>query len=75
MRAAEAKQGTDGGVILELKDVSYRNVVRGISLKLKRGEIDGRRMLAILGLAGASNAVVAPLAPELVRAPPAGSSV
>jgi rhamnose transport system ATP-binding protein len=38
------KQGQDGDVILELQDVSYRNVVRNISLKLKRGEI--------LGLAG-----------------------
>jgi ABC-type sugar transport system ATPase subunit len=38
------KQGASGDVILELRDVSYRNVVRGISLKLKRGEI--------LGLAG-----------------------
>ncbi len=43
-RLYPAKQGTDGDVILELKDVSYRSVVRGISLKLKRGEI--------LGLAG-----------------------
>jgi rhamnose transport system ATP-binding protein len=43
-RLYPAKQGTDGDVILELKDVSYRSVVRGISLQLKRGEI--------LGLAG-----------------------
>ncbi len=38
------KQGKDGNVILELKDVSYRSVVRNISLQLRRGEI--------LGLAG-----------------------
>lgn len=43
-RLYPAKQGTDGDVILELKDVSYRSVVRNISLSLKRGEI--------LGLAG-----------------------
>lgn len=43
-RLYPAKQGADGDVILELKDVSYRSVVRGISLQLKRGEI--------LGLAG-----------------------
>ena len=38
------KQGTDGDVILELNNVSYRSVVKDISFKLKRGEI--------LGLAG-----------------------
>jgi rhamnose transport system ATP-binding protein len=38
------KQGQDGDVILELQDVAHRHVVRGISLKLRRGEI--------LGLAG-----------------------
>ena len=38
------KQGLDGEVILELRGVSYRNVIRDISLQLKRGEI--------LGLAG-----------------------
>ncbi len=43
-RLYPAKQGVDGEVILELRDVSYRGVIRGISLKLKRGEI--------LGLAG-----------------------
>ena len=43
-RLYPAKQGEDGEVILELRDVSYRGVIRGISLKLKRGEI--------LGLAG-----------------------
>jgi ABC-type sugar transport system ATPase subunit len=43
-RLYPAKQGEDGGVILEMKDVSQRNVVRNISLSLKRGEI--------LGLAG-----------------------
>ncbi len=43
-RLYPAKQGQDGGVILELRDVSYRNVIRNISLELKRGEI--------LGLAG-----------------------
>lgn len=43
-RLYPAKQGQDGDVILELEDVSHRNVVRNISLRLKRGEI--------LGLAG-----------------------
>jgi ABC-type sugar transport system ATPase subunit len=43
-RLYPAKQGTDGGVLLELRDVSYRSVVRNISLQVKRGEI--------LGLAG-----------------------
>jgi rhamnose transport system ATP-binding protein len=43
-RLYPAKQGKNGEVILELDHVSYRNVVRGISLKLRRGEI--------LGLAG-----------------------
>ena len=38
------KQGLDGDVILELRGVSYRNLIRDISLQLKRGEI--------LGLAG-----------------------
>jgi rhamnose transport system ATP-binding protein len=38
------KQGVDGEVILELRKVSYRNVVRDISFQLRRGEI--------LGLAG-----------------------
>lgn len=38
------KQGEDGEVILELRDTAHRNVVRGISLTLRRGEI--------LGLAG-----------------------
>lgn len=43
-RLYPAKQGKDGGVILELQDVCHRDVVRNISLKLRRGEI--------LGLAG-----------------------
>ena len=43
-RLYPAKQGEDGDVILELRNVSYRSVVRNISLELKRGEI--------LGLAG-----------------------
>ncbi|MFN4140561.1 sugar ABC transporter ATP-binding protein [Aestuariivirga sp.] len=43
-RLYPAKQGKDGDVILELRDVSCRNVVRGVSLKLRQGEI--------LGLAG-----------------------
>ena len=38
------KQGKNGDVILSLEDVSYRSVVRNISLTLRRGEI--------LGLAG-----------------------
>jgi ABC-type sugar transport system ATPase subunit len=38
------KQGRDGDVILELRGVSYRTVIRDVSLRLKRGEI--------LGLAG-----------------------
>ena len=43
-RLYPAKQGTDGDVILELKNVSHNRVVRNVSLKLRRGEI--------LGLAG-----------------------
>ncbi|WP_373504495.1 sugar ABC transporter ATP-binding protein [Aestuariivirga sp.] len=43
-RLYPAKQGTDGGVLLELRDVSHRSVVRNISFQVKRGEI--------LGLAG-----------------------
>ena len=43
-RLYPAKQGQDGEVILELRDVAYRGVVRDISLALRRGEI--------LGLAG-----------------------
>ena len=43
-RLYPAKQGQDGEVILELKGVSHRNVVKDITLKLRRGEI--------LGLAG-----------------------
>ena len=43
-RLYPAKQGQDGDTILELRNIAYRNVVRGISLKLRRGEI--------LGLAG-----------------------
>ena len=38
------KQGDSGKVALELRNISYRNVVRDISLTLRRGEI--------LGLAG-----------------------
>jgi ABC-type sugar transport system ATPase subunit len=43
-RLYPAKQGKNGDVILELDSVSYRHVVRDISLTLRRGEI--------LGLAG-----------------------
>ena len=43
-RLYPAKQGEDGDVILQLRNVSYRSVVRNISFELKRGEI--------LGLAG-----------------------
>ena len=43
-RLYPAKQGKDGDVILELRDVSHGRVVRNVSLALKRGEI--------LGLAG-----------------------
>ncbi len=38
------KQGLDGDVILELRGVTFRNVIRDVTLQLKRGEI--------LGLAG-----------------------
>ncbi|WP_421693071.1 sugar ABC transporter ATP-binding protein [Aestuariivirga sp.] len=43
-RLYPAKQGLDGAVILELQHVAHHNIVRDISLKLRRGEI--------LGLAG-----------------------
>jgi ABC-type sugar transport system ATPase subunit len=43
-RLYPAKQGQDGDVILELRDVSYGRTVKNISLALRRGEI--------LGLAG-----------------------
>ena len=43
-RLYPAKQGNDGDVILELRNVAYRRVIRDISLRLRRGEI--------LGLAG-----------------------
>lgn len=43
-RLYPAKQGLNGDVVLELRNVSHRNVVRGISLELRSGEI--------LGLAG-----------------------
>jgi rhamnose transport system ATP-binding protein len=43
-RLYPAKRGHNGDVLLELKNISYRSVVRNVSFSLKRGEI--------LGLAG-----------------------
>lgn len=43
-RLYPVRQGVNGNTILELRNVSYRSVIRGISFKLRRGEI--------LGLAG-----------------------
>jgi ABC-type sugar transport system ATPase subunit len=48
------KQGESGASLLELKSVSYRNVVRDISLDLKRGEI-----LGIAGLVGSGRTELA----------------
>jgi ABC-type sugar transport system ATPase subunit len=48
------KQGESGGSILELKDVSYRGIVRNISFDLKSGEI-----LGIAGLVGSGRTELA----------------
>ena len=48
------RQGESGASLLELKDVSYRNVVHNISLDLKRGEI-----LGIAGLVGSGRTELA----------------
>ncbi len=48
------KQGTSGDTVLELKDVSYRSVVRDISFSLRAGEI-----LGIAGLVGSGRTELA----------------
>jgi len=48
------KEGESGDSMLQLRDVSYRNVVTGISLDLKRGEI-----LGIAGLVGSGRTELA----------------
>ena len=48
------KQGKSGEVLLELREVSYKSVVRGATLQLKRGEI-----LGIAGLVGSGRTELA----------------
>jgi ABC-type sugar transport system ATPase subunit len=53
-RLYPAKQGRTGTSLLELRNVSYRDVVRNISLDLRRGEI-----LGIAGLVGSGRTELA----------------
>jgi rhamnose transport system ATP-binding protein len=48
------KQGESGGIILVLRDITYRSAVRGISLELKSGEI-----LGLAGLVGSGRTELA----------------